>query len=355
MLQKQIFWFLLSCKRALKKPFFLLLILLLPLGAAGFRQAEEEDSGKIAVALFADGDEWNRKVAENLMDEGETFDFYLCDTREKLQKDVVSGKAECGFSFPAGFRELLEEEDYRRSIRVTVAPSTVTAELASETVFAGIFRVYGRELLEQYVKEGEAFSAARGEGGAETARLVWREVELRYDVYLTNGSTFAFEYETLDGGIIEKDGIKAMFPIRGIGAVFILVMGLAAAVMAAEDEKRGFYAAVTAGCRRWYQAVSIGAMTGLSCGAVLACLLVSGTFRGMAAEMPALLLYGALTVLFSAVLLFLLRNPLALSGMIPFFILGSFITCPVFVDLSVFVPVLAVLRWLFLPWYYFLM
>ena len=37
---------------------------------------------------------------------------------------------------------------------------------------------------------------------------------------------------------------------------------------------------------------------------------------------------------------------------IPFFILGSLIACPVFLDISVFVPELGWLKWMFLPWYY---
>lgn len=342
------YWFFLSWKRVFLRPFFVLLLLLIPVGAACFQRAEKEDSGKIAIALYTDGDTWNEAVADQLLSEESAFAFYLCETREELQADVAAGRAECGYSLPSGLKELLETKNYRRSIRVTKSPSTVAADLAGECVFAALFRVYGRELLEQYVLNGEAFVSLEKSGTWE----LWKEVEPLYEKALSDGSTFSFAYETVDGTSVKENQIKAVFPVRGIGAIFIFVMGLAAAVTAAEDEIRGLYAAVTVGKRRGLQMVSIGAMTALSCVSVLAALAVSGNLGHLPAECGALFLYGGLTAFFSAVLLFLIRNPLVLSGLIPFFILGSLISCPIFADLSVFVPVLSQLRYFFLPWYY---
>ena len=360
---QMILWFFLSCKRVMKRPLFLLLFLLLPLGAWMFRQAEEEDSGKIPIALFMDGDEWNRRTTDVLMAGDGAFGFYLCESKEELKDDVAAGRAECGYSFPADLRERMETGDYRRAIRVTVSPATVAAELASETVFAGLFEVYGRELLEHYVKNGEAFSEARE---TQAQEALWAEVEQLYEEALKDGSTFAFSYETVGGGGIRENSVKAVFPVRGIGAVFLFVMGLAAAVTAAEDENRGFYRAVTADRKRILQMISIAAMVFLSGMAVFAALVVSGEIHvgdgtvqavsaGISAEAVSLALYGMLTVFFSAALLLLVRNPFMLSGMIPLFILGSLISCPVFVDLSAFLPVLAMVRRFFLPWYYLMM
>ena len=350
MIRQMLFWFVLSFKRAGKRFFLLILLFLLPFGVWLFQNAQKEDSGKIAIALFTDGDSWNEAVAERLMEQDAGFDFYLCETREKLQEDVAAGRAECGYSFPAGLRTRLEERDYRRAIRVTKSPSTTVGELASECVFAGIFEVYGRELLEEYVTTGAAFDGIQTWDRAK----LWAEVEPLYDKALSDGSTFAFAYETAGGTAMRERSVQAVFPVRGIGAVFVFVMALAAAVTAAEDEKRGLYAAVTVGRRRCMQMISIAALTGLSCVSVLSALAVSGELiRGtLWTECAALLIYGGVTVLFSSVLLFMLQNPLVLSGMIPFFILGSLICCPIFADLSVFVPILSRLRYLFLPWYY---
>ena len=72
------YWFFLSWKRVFLRPFFVLLLLLIPVGAACFQRAEKEDSGKIAIALYTDGDTWNEAVADQLLSEESAFAFYLC-------------------------------------------------------------------------------------------------------------------------------------------------------------------------------------------------------------------------------------------------------------------------------------
>lgn len=350
-------WLFLSWKRLLKRPFFLLFLFLLPIGTILVRQTEQADDGTIEIALFIDGDPWNEQVGKVLTEAEGAFRFYLCDTREELEDDVAAGRAECGYSFPAGLRERLNERDYKRAIRVTVSPATVIADLASETVFAGLFEVYGRELLKDYVENGEVFSEAQTDEAAGAdfdsgVHEVWATVEMLYDRYLEDGSTFAFEYETIGSDASEPPQMQAVFPVRGIGAVFLFVMALAAAVMSAQDEERGLYRAVSGG-RKWgYQLVSIGAQVGICCLVFGICMIAAGEWRETVPEIMRLLIYGTATVLVSGGLLRLLKKPVVLAGLIPFFILGSLVVCPVFVDLSIYVPIVKVMRWMFLPWYY---
>ena len=357
-MNKWITWFGLSCKRQLKKPLFFILLFMMPFGMWMFHQAETGSSDKIAIALFADGDAWNEAVAETLTEGEHSFEFYLCESKEALLEDVASRKAECGYSFPAGLRERLREGDYRRSIRVAASPATVADKLSSETVFAGLFEVYGRELLREYSQSGEAFEGETVPEGSTEALFEeqrWQELEALYETYLENGSTFAFEYETANGAAVEKHSVRAVFPVRGIGAVFIFVMGLAAAITVGEDERRGLFSSVTDWKKRGFMMAQLSASVFLSCVSVFVCLLASGGVRGALAEAGALAAYGILTAVFSYALLILVKNPLVISGLIPFFILGSLTTCPIFADLSAFVPVLGVIRHFFLPYYYLIL
>ena len=103
------------------------------------------------------------------------------------------------------------------------------------------------------------------------------------------------------------------------------------------------------------QALQIAAFVFLSCLSVGAGLAVSGSFAGFFREAAALAIYGAAVAAFASLLLFLLRRSGILAALIPFFITGSLVVCPVFADLSSFVPGLAGLRPFFLPWYYLLL
>lgn len=422
------FWFWLSCKRLLKKPLFVLLLFFLPLGAWLFGKAQAADDGKISIALCTSGSAWNEQVAQALMDGSHSFQFYLCDTEEELERDVASGRAECGYLFAEDLKEQLDKGRYKRAIRLITSPSTVVGSLSTEVVFAGLFQVYGRELLEQYAKEGEVFAegeAAADQGAAVEKEMaaeqerrseneaaaerevsaengaaagwdssvgtdaevlresasVWAQLEPLYDLYLENGSTFAFSYETIDGGALPENQAAASFPVRGVGAVFLFIMALSCAVTAGQDEKRGMYTALTPGRRGAFQALSLTAGVLLACLSVLVALLVSGELNGVSVltdtagvgkmgegmEMPdaarrllsgllpevgRLLLYACACAAFAWILLRLVKEPLAIAGLIPFFILGSLVVCPVFVDLSLLLPELSRVRWLFLPWYY---
>lgn len=347
-MSKTFLWFLLSCKRVLKRPFFLLLLLLIPAGMWLFHETGTKGADKIVIALYTEGDAWNESVAEELINSGSSFEYYRCASGEELIEDVMSGRAECGYIFPAGLFEKLQKGTYKRAVTLVTSPSTVAAKLASEAVFAGLFRVYGVNLLEGYAEKGEPFQDFQKDA-------VWEELNPLFHDYLTNGSTFAFEYATEDGGVIKQDTVKAVFPVRGIVAVFIFVMGLAAAVTAGEDEQNGLWRAVNNGRKQLYMAAQIAAPVFLSCLSAMACLYVSGSSRGILKELSVLVLYGFLIILFSWFLQRLLKNPLLLSGLIPFFIIISLVVCPVFADLSIFVPAFKELRFLLPPAWYLVM
>lgn len=346
-------WFYLSCKRQMKRPFFLLLLLLLPAGMWMFHRTEQKSTDRLPIALYTSGDAWNEEVAKRLMEKDGSFEFYLCGSEEALSKDVAAKRGECGYVFPAGLKEKLDAGTYRRSITMVTSPSTAAAKLASETVFAGMFEVYARELLARYAKDGEAFK-----GAAETEEekeRVWAELEPLYDKYLEDGSTFAFSYALADGKTVETDSVKAVFPVRGIAAVFIFVMSLAAAVTTAEDERRGLFTAARGRRKEAFMFAELLAPVALACCSAFLCLAVTGEAERAGAEMISLLLYGLFTTVFSYVLLLVIKNPLVLSGLIPFFIIASLTACPVFADLSAFVPVLTALRRLLPPFYYLMM
>ncbi len=348
-------WYIYSCKRLLKKPLFLLLFISLPLGMRAFRGAEKESGGSIAIALYTGGDAFNEQVADALGKDAQSFSFYRCGSEEELRNDVASGRAECGYCFPEGLKERLDAGDYKRAIRAVTSPSTVVSGIASESVYAGLFSVYGRELLRQYAVSGQAFAGARE---LFLAERIWEELEPLYDKNLKNGSTFAFAYETVAGAAVEEAQALASFPVRGMGAVFILVMGLGAAVTAGEDGGRGLYLAMTEARKAACQLMQIGAAVSFAALSVLVSLAVSGSFPrpcgpgSLFQECAALALYGASAAVFSWGLLAAVKRPQAIAGLIPFFILGSLAVCPVFADLSRFIPVIKIIRWGFLPWYY---
>ena len=308
-MRKLAWWFCMfgmTLRRALYRPVFLLFLLIFPLGMGALHQVEKRDSGRIAVALCPGTDAWNQALAERLeSEESRSFFFYPCGTEEEAKEAVMTGRAECAYLFPERLKERLDEGHYTRAVRVLVSPSTVAEKIISEKIFSELFEVYGRELLADYGKNGAAFQTvmARCQTTEAREKACGMLLEL-YEKYRSNGSTFTFDYQTLQGGTALQTGaIKVVFPVRGLTAVFLFIMGLAASVMAGEDAERGLYYLI---------------------------------FVTMYA-------FGCLAVC---------RKAGVLAALIPVFILASLLLCPIFFDASVFLPGAAGMRKLLPPWWY---
>lgn len=357
-MRKLAWWFCMfrmTLRRALYRPVFLLFLLMFPVGMGVLHQVEKRDSGRIAVAICPGADAWNQALAESLeAEEDSSFLFYACETEEAAEEAVMTGEAECAYLFPDGLRERLGEGHYTRAVRVLVSPSTVAEKIISEKVFSELFKIYGRELLADYGRNGAAFQTVMARCRTpEAQEKACDELLELYERYRTDGSTFTFDYQTLRRETARQAGsVKAVFPVRGLAAVFIFVMGLAAAVMAGEDTERGLYAAVR-GRERWLlQSAEIAAFVFLASVSAYAALFLSGNGADPLREMGKLLFYLAAVTLYAFVCLAVCRKPGFLAALIPVFILAGILLCPIFFDASLFLPGIAGIRKLLPPWWY---
>ncbi len=276
---------------------------------------------------------------------------------------MASKRAECGYVIGRNLREKLDQKKFKRSIQVYSAPSTVAAGLSTEVVFAALMELYDRELFVDYVENGGLFDGAVPAGRKQRRQLA-DQAESLYETWLYNGSTFRFVSETADadyadaavlnGGSGEGAAreMDAVFPVRGIVAVYIFIIGLYAAVMNLADEARGLFLAVPYNCRTACRLSSMVAPVFLAAGSGMAALLSGGIFSGWQRELSAMLLFVAAVTGFAWLLRVLLKKPEAICCLIPLFLMGSLLFCPVIIDASRYFPALEHVQKLFLPWYY---
>ena len=327
-----IWWFFLSAKRYCRRPAFLAVLLVLPVLAwltAGRGKGDEEGI-RIAVCAEGEGNELGKRLAESLVDRERAgmFSFYMCENEERLKDDVAARRAECGYVIRDGLEERLDAGDSKRVIGVYAAPSTVTAELSTETVFAELIRLYDRRLLLAYVESGAAFEGLSDADGTKD-EAVRRAGEL-YDRWLTEGGVFHFEY--LYGGVAgessgsgEEEGSISghIFPVRGFSAVLIFITGLYGAVTLCDDEKRGLFLRLEYAFRAPCRLASLAAPVGLVGASGLLAFVLGGIFSNAFREISLLVLYMALVVVMAWLLKILVKNPKTICCLIPFFLIGS--------------------------------
>lgn len=355
-MKRMIIWIYLTCKRYLKRPSFCILLLLFPLGAFAVGQGTQDDTGEIRVAVALEqmqSGDLGERLIQTLLDgeagKEELFRFYLCDTEEQVMEEVASRRAECGYVIPGNLGERLNRDDYKRSILVYSAPSTVTSALSTEVVFSKLTELHNRDLLKEYVTENDSTFASLWQSGHVTQEQLAEEAGPLYDKWLTNDSTFRFEYETVEGGTVET---KSPLPIRGLAAVYVFVTGLFAAMTMLTDVQRGLFLPLSYAHRGRCQVASLAAPVILAALSGMVALAAGGVLQVWWRELFAMTVYATAVVLFSYALSRIIKSPAVLGCTIPVLAVSSLIFCPVFLDIGRLIDGVDILgKWL-LPYYY---
>lgn len=346
-------WFYLSCKRYMHRPSFLVILLLLPLGTFFIRSSEEEEPVELRIAICAEKEPFpetdiplEQRVVASLTGEKDfegLFLFYECENEQQVKDEVASRRAECGYVIGAGLKKRLDERNFKRIIRVYSAPSTVAARLSTEPVFAAMIELYDRELFLQYVEEKQQTA---GPGREAVGEL--------YDKWKENGSTFHFEYELTgsESGIKRGEAEVSVFPVRGIVAIYVFIVGLYGTAISLGDEKKGLFLAVPFGVRTWCRMAALAAPVCLAALSGMAALWTGKCMGQGGYELSVLLGYVLAVVLFSFGVRLVCRREELVCCLIPFFLVGSLVFCPVFLDIGKYVPEFGKVGRLFLPGYY---
>ncbi|MGL5435763.1 MAG: hypothetical protein ACRDBO_10260 [Lachnospiraceae bacterium] len=355
-------WFLLTCKRYLKKGSFLVILLLLPAAAWLLHTMEQKEAHDVRIAVYvadAANNELGNEMLTTLTAGSEDsaagmFAFYSCSDEQQLKDDVAARRAECGYVISQELKEKLDSKSFKRSISVYSAPSTVLSKLTTEIVFAALAENYNRHLLKEYVAYSELFDDIDPAGTKERAELAG-QAETLYDKWLSGDATFRFEtsYQGQEGiGEEAGAGTAAVFPVRGLVAVYLFVIGIYSAVINRSDWDKGVFLPLTYSYRYFCSLICLAAPVVLAGISALTALVCGGSMAYLRLELAAMIVYLAAICLFSWLLGRLLPGTQLLSALIPFFVIGSLAFCPVFLDLGALIPALKPVGRLFLPYYY---
>lgn len=347
-------WCLLLTKRQLKNIMFLIILLLIPITAfvtsrmEGFREAED-----IFVALYArDNDEMAVNTVKDLLEDTDVYRFYLCDSEEELMEEVQKGRAECGYIFGENITERVAKEKYKNNIIQVKKTGSVIADSINETVFSSFFKFFTRETILNYIKNNEKFGGMDSEG--------FLQLDGAFASYLNGNHTFHVEFKTLGGRddfseaeMIETEDVT--FPLRNMMAVLIMAGAVLGVLSWLIDREKGVFAPMKYDFVTISRPLYVLIPTILLAVCSLGSMAAAGTMTFWVRE---ILVMGAYVVLLTAVgafaTCFVKRSTWIISAF-PVLVIGGLILCPVFIDLSMYIPGLQYAQKLFLPYYYMVM
>lgn len=351
-MKKILTWILLFQKRILKKPMFQITILLIPILLFLLFTFNKSSDSLVRVALISGNDEYSQNFVKDLLDSSNhVISYYQCYDENQMRKDVLTGKAECGYIMPDDMPQKISQFSSKKKqgiITAIVKKESISTKIVNEIIYGRLFSERAYPVLKDFINE------------KQPDRLTSAEDEKMYDTfskYLIEPLMFSFEYA--DGSkndLLNNDDSSHnyyMLPVRGILSVLILVSSMSGVLMLSNDDRKNTWGFIRLSKRPafnyFYIFMSILPIAICS----LAAIFITGISTNVLNEIRLMVLYTLLLTGFSSLLKALIKNIYVLCSLIPVTILLSLIICPVFIDIGSIVPQSRFVR-LFLPTNYYL-
>lgn len=307
-------------------------------------QKEAEDNSGVKVGIVAE-DEDGRDLLFKLREEEGIFRFRSFEDKEEMLRQVESGALECGLVLPEGFYKNIIKGKTMRQIPLYYAPSSSAHKIAYEVVFSYLFEKLSDQILIDYIdysEENGIFSEE--EKDKQAVRLLEQKEQ-----YSKNGSTFSFIYERI--GEEGKEEISALNTIRGCIAVLIFMMSLLGLAGCCEMSEmlKGLSRSNRMKIKEYSLHISV--LSSVLLGGIL--IFLSGTGEGIWKELSGLVFFFIVLEIYIRVLNLILKRAEAVYSLIPVLVLGSLLFCPVFIQISSYLPAATCIEKLF-PVYYYL-
>lgn len=327
-------------KRLLGKYSFLLLLILPLLFAAGLGKLAKEESGIAAIALYLpEDDPTAQRIGERLLGRDSIFRFLSCASGEEAVALVETGEADAAWLFSDETEEMLRELAKKRRVRpfvkVVERKDSVPLILAREVLSAAVYPAYSYAVYESYVERELGYAELDEEALLRT-----------YESVAVTGNLFRPVYP--DGSTGEEDIGYVQAPLRGILAIWLIFLGLAAALFFMQDEERGVYGRLS-GSRRFFAFFGVCGIFLLDGTAVLLlCCLLGGVFTEFRREVVCAVVFACCVLGFSNLLRILCRTPRWIGVVLLPLLAVMLAFCPVFLNLQYF----RAGKLLLPPWYY---
>lgn len=352
---KKVFtWCYIFTKRQLKRAstIFILIAMLLLTLALSFMSTTLTASMDVGFYIDStDDDIVMNNIKEGLLKHDGMINFISYDSPDTVTSDVAANTIQCGYIFADNFSDAVIDNKMKNMVELVETPENIVSLLSNVVLLSTIMENSACDILIDDILTQDFFVNV-SDKDIDALRDI-------YKTYATNGSTFAFDYNTLyedyKGSSKYIDIAPYLVtPVKGIIAIFVFVSALTGGVGWFNDSDSAIYANIPLKKRYLLRLLTIAIPTILACLMGYISILTVGIGTHAAYELFVIFAYGILCIAFSYILSLITRKNVYCS-LIPVFILGSLVCCPIFFNLGNLIPSLKVLQNIFLPTYYFMM
>lgn len=336
-------WFRLLNKRFFRKVSFLVLLLLIPVLTIAASLSSSGEGGMVTIALCAEdpADTSAQAVIDTLTGQKSMIRFQLAEDAEDAEQAVRSAQADAAWILSedlSGKLSAFTAGTGDPAVRIVEREDTVFLKLTREKLYAALYPQISRSVFRSFLAENFDSGSA----------LPPEEMERYYASSYTARPLIAFSFsDSMGDSGLEDENYLAM-PVRGILAVMLTVLGMAASMYLQADIRAGMFTwlprkhrPVLYGLYHLIAAADAGAV-------ILAALALSGSFTAWYTELPLMALLVISTAGVCNLLRCALRDSRLLGVLIPIVSLCLLVLCPVFLNFRQF----RLLQHLLPPFYY---
>lgn len=344
-----LFWLYLLLKKQLKNPVITAFLIAIPvLTAIVTNVSSFNETSKPRVGIVAlDTDPITKQMCNYLIKGDYSVEFYNAFTKEQLEKDIMDNGTECGYVIGNNLSEKLDSKDYAGAIELILCKSHFISSMTNEIVFSALFKAYSPEIAINYINSVEDFK--------KYSKEAEEQIRENYQGYLNGDETFHVKFKMLEGDskdhetsdLEQKSG---QFPIKQILMILVYIAGLFGTVQYYMDKEKGTFVTLPKGYRIAGKPLYAFIGSALFAISVEISLFITND-AGSVIDILKMLLYVAAVTLFAWALSSIVRSAKAMISVIPVLLIACMILCPVFINVTVYLPFTKYIRAFLLPWY----
>lgn len=230
--------YMLLLKRLFKKKSYIFMLLLVPVMVLALKGVSRGDAGLMTIGVYIPGDDYaSNSLMESIEDEPGSFKYIFYDDREKLIEDVKCQQLSEGWICSDNLDEAVEsivsmgQSDSR--IEIVIREQGLSHLLSREVLNSRVYKSLARQMASSYISD----KLYKGSQSKEQNEKILNT----FDSYEINGNLFEMGYLDDSQPQDNNDTNYIMMPLRGILALWLLTLSIAASMYYLEDEKNGLF------------------------------------------------------------------------------------------------------------------
>lgn len=319
--------FFLFCKRLLRKPAFLILLLLIPITALVMKTSLSDNGSVLKIGLCSENSVIGNEIIENLTNGKKSIiGFEIYSTEREARNAVIENKVDGAWIFPENLEKLILFD-----VKTGIAKPLVTVIEREETVPLQLSHelLYGQ--LHPYLSYGNYVSFTQKRYGKE---IDIDEEELKYYYDNANIGKIIETYRLGDEEATETTADFLTLPLRGMLSLIIVLCGIASVMYFLIDKSDGRFDRIPPARRIVSAFCSCLAATFISGIAVIVSLGLMGSPISLIYEIFLMLLYIFCVCGFCMFFAVLFSKATSLGAFIPFIMIIMLVQCPIFLNMD---------------------